>query len=874
MVGGERMIEEYVVQSVLDKFKDDEIMIDALNQWAMNPTSMSAGYGIEENYSYIEKNLRVRYDLSEKDVDKYIRRLKEECNRILSFKSSDVYWIGRVREKIKNAINQQWGEKFKSKILEKVEKSSEELKNALYLWGKLGKNIILHNFKNFKAFYNAAIGNIGSLQIDDFVKVGMLNELLWITTRGNYNIEYIVPLFAEEILKNIDLYLKKPETPDVHAYISALFYKNRYEQLRLIDEVLNCKGLIKDEKIRYYIVTSRGIVGKYEDLVAISPLVLEKLEKILCNEKEKRIKYLREKINNSLESLRKKYWPDVEVYPLEFENLWKIETIEAPPLYIYLSTWLTINAVRGKFKDINTHLLIVVTNQSLPSVRDFIDSYRYYFTTVSSISVLCVSEGKWKFEVLRGEKHKFVEEIVDYIKGKIPTMAEIIPSQELPKVVEKIEETTTVEVAPESITPTQTSRTPKKEATVIKEPIDMFEHVVIVGCDSLPKQYGIIGITKDGRKVILDLNAPHIVFVSGIMGAGKGYTIGTIAEMLVSNSIRNISNVEKKATIIVLYKPRDDVPSEFWSIQYPNDVKDEIEILKKQYGTSPTKVIDNDKFRVFLDPNVYSKHKDVFSREYKTENIYPLYIDPTTLIGEDWANALAIGGENKLYIKGIFKILRELPSDFDLDTIRKKIDESNLTEPQKRFARARLDNLKEYFKKDDFMNKLVIGGVNIFDFRKAMYTEDDIFTIMTLIISRLQNKKELEKEPFVFIINEAHMYFKKEAKEFVKIIENLIRRKRHGANWLLLDTHLPNDVNPKIIHLSDIKIFHSLDKTVNSPILKQILEGTKVKPHELKIGECIICANESSEGSSKPIFVKIRPRITKHGGTTKTAIQP
>lgn len=873
------MAEEYAVQSVLDKFKDDEIMIDALNQWAMNPTSMSAGYGIEENYPYIKENLRVRYDLSEKDVDKYIGRLKEECNKILSSKSSDAYWIGRVREKIKNAINQQWGEKLKSKILEKVEKSSEELKNALYLWGylwgKLGKSIIQHNFKVFKAFYNAAIGNIGSLQIDDFVKVGMLNKLLWITTRGNYYIEYIVPLFAEEILKNIDLYLKKPETPDVHAYISALFHKNRYEQLRLIDEVLNYRGLIKDEKIRYNIVTSRGIVGKYEDLVAISPLVLEKLEKILCDEKEKRIKYLHEKINNSLESLRKKYWPDVEVvYPLEFENLWKIEAIEIPPLYIYLSTWLTTNAVRGKFKDANTHLLIVVTNQSFPSVKDFIDAYPYYFeeTTVSSISVLCVSEGKWRFRVLRGEKHKFVEEIVNYIKDEIPTMVEIIPSQELPRVVKKIGGTMGVEVAPESITPTQTPRTPEKEATIIKEPIDMSEHAVIVGCDSLPKQYGIVGITEGGRKVILDLNAPHIVFVSGMMGAGKGYTIGTIAEMLVSNSIRNISNVEKKATIIVLYKPRDDVPSEFWSIQYPNDVKDEIEILERQYGASPTKVIDEDKFRVFLDPNVYSKHKSVFSCEYQTSNIYPLYIDPATLIGEDWANALATGGESSLYIKEIFKILRELPSDFDLDTIRRSVDKSNLTEPQKRFARARLDNLKEYLKKDDFMNKLAIGGVNIFDFRKAMYTEDDIFTIMTLIISRLQNKKELEKEPFVFIINEAHMYFKKVAEEFVEIIENLIRRKRHGANWLLLDTHLPNDVDSKIIQLSDIKILHFLDKTVNSPIPKQILEGTKVKPYELKTGECIICANVSSEGLSKPIFVKIRPRITKHGGTTKTAI--
>ena len=171
------------------------------------------------------------------------------------------------------------------------------------------------------------------------------------------------------------------------------------------------------------------------------------------------------------------------------------------------------------------------------------------------------------------------------------------------------------------------------------------------------------------------------------------------------------------------------------------------------------------------------------------------------------------------------------------------------------------------------MNRLVIGGVNIFDFRKGMYMPDDIFTIMTLIISKLQNKKDLEKEPFVFIINEAHLYFRRGiAREFVDTIENLIRRKRHGANWLLLDTHLPDDVDSKVIKLSDIKVLHFSDKTVDSAILKRTMEGTDDKLYELSTGEAIFCSNISSEGLSKPIRVNVRPRITKHGGATKSAI--
>jgi len=394
---------------------------------------------------------------------------------------------------------------------------------------------------------------------------------------------------------------------------------------------------------------------------------------------------------------------------------------------------------------------------------------------------------------------------------------------------------------------------------------------IVVGSTEFPKQWGIIG-RSEGKRVIIDLNAPHIVFVSGMMGTGKGYTIGVISEMLVSKEIPNLSDVTKNATIIVLYKPRDDVPSEFWSIRYPNDVQREIDGLSL-FNAQPMAPITEGQFRVFLDPLVYTKSGDAFKSEYKTSNIYPLFIDPSTLRSEDWAIALATGGSSDaLYIKRIFKILRKLPADFSMEDIINSIKASDLTEAQKGFARARLEILDEYLKKDDFVNKLILGGVNIIDFRKVMYMPDDIFTIMTLIISKLQNKKEFEDEPFVFIMNEAHLYFKKGiAKEFVESIENLIRRKRHGANWLLLDTHLPDDVDSKVIELSDIKILHFTDKTVDSPVLKRILEGTDEKLFRLNTGEAIVCANLSSLGLSVSIRVQIRPRVSKHGAATKTA---
>ena len=45
------------IDSLVEKYSNEFIMLDALNQWAMNPTS--AGYGIEKNYPCRHHNLKI-----------------------------------------------------------------------------------------------------------------------------------------------------------------------------------------------------------------------------------------------------------------------------------------------------------------------------------------------------------------------------------------------------------------------------------------------------------------------------------------------------------------------------------------------------------------------------------------------------------------------------------------------------------------------------------------------------------------------------------------------------------------------------------------------------------------------------------------------
>ena len=143
---------------------------------------------------------------------------------------------------------------------------------------------------------------------------------------------------------------------------------------------------------------------------------------------------------------------------------------------------------------------------------------------------------------------------------------------------------------------------------------------------------------------------------------------------------------------------------------------------------------------------------------------------------------------------------------------------------------------------------------------------------MILVISAILNTEGFESMQFVFVINEAHDYLRKGlSKDFTDYINYLIRKKRHAGTWLMLDTHFPEDVDPKAIMGSDIKVFHKSD-ILSSSLLRKIVDGTVVQPHMLETGQAIIRADKSVSGPDKLLVVDIRPRLTQHGAPTKTAI--
>lgn len=412
---------------------------------------------------------------------------------------------------------------------------------------------------------------------------------------------------------------------------------------------------------------------------------------------------------------------------------------------------------------------------------------------------------------------------------------------------------------------------PEQAEEIIEE--SQVEPDIYLGTEKEPKQWGVVGRTGD-KLVAVDLNEPHIVFVCGKQGSGKGYTIGVVSEMLLSKTITGISQVRKPATLIVFHKPREDIRSEFWSIVDENTNEGEVKALQEQYGVDPRRVITERSFRIFVDPYVYMNERGKFEEEYGTK-AYPIGIKPNRLTAEDWPHVLSLGKKSgSMYVKKVFQIIKktQYEDDFGLKTIRREVEASDLNPNQKGFAMMRLETLEDYLEGGDFVGDLILGGVNVFDLRKIMMEPDDIFSVMMLVISALLNNERTEREQFVFVINEAHDYLRKGLdKDFTDYINYLIRKKRHAGTWLMLDTHFPEDVDPKVIKGSDIKIFHKSD-VISSNLLRQVVEGTPTPPHMLNTGEAIIRADKSNLGPDKVLVINVRPRLTHHGSATKTAV--
>jgi DNA phosphorothioation-dependent restriction protein DptH len=393
---------------------------------------------------------------------------------------------------------------------------------------------------------------------------------------------------------------------------------------------------------------------------------------------------------------------------------------------------------------------------------------------------------------------------------------------------------------------------------------------VVLGVSGETPQCGILGETS-GRKVALDLNQTHTISLFGVQGGGKSYTLGSVVEMA-SLRIAGINQLQYPlATVIFHYSPTQDYAPEFTSMREENDDIKQLRILASRYGASPQSLNDI----VLLTP----KDKlDARRAELPGIEVRPLSFSANELQASHWRFLMGAVGSQATYIRQLNMIMRSLRGKLTMEGLRQGIDQARMSDHLKELAMMRLDLASQYIDDSaDLGSLLRPGRLVIVDLRDEFIEKDEALGLFVVLLQLFADTTQ-EGNSFnkLVVFDEAHKYV--DSPDLVAGLVEVVREMRHKGTSIMVASQDPPSVPVALIELSSQIILHRF----NSPAwLKHIqkanaalAELTPERMANLGPGEAYVWSSKASDlaFSRGAVKVQCRPRVTKHGGDTRTAV--
>ena len=235
-------------------------------------------------------------------------------------------------------------------------------------------------------------------------------------------------------------------------------------------------------------------------------------------------------------------------------------------------------------------------------------------------------------------------------------------------------------------------------------------------------------------------------------------------------------------------------------------------------------------------------------------------------------------GNQATYIRQINRVMKSLRHDLTLEGLRQGITETSLPEHLKDLARMRLDLASDYIDDQTQLRSLIIPGrLIIVDLRDEFIEKDEalgLFIVLMQIFADAKYNGESFNKLVVF--DEAHKYVEND--DLVAGLVEVVREMRHKGTSIMVASQDPPSVPVSLIELSSHIILHKF----NSPAwLKHIQKAnaalaglTPEKMAHLKPGEAYVWSSKATDEafSKGAVRVRLRPRVTLHGGGTKTGV--
>jgi hypothetical protein len=393
--------------------------------------------------------------------------------------------------------------------------------------------------------------------------------------------------------------------------------------------------------------------------------------------------------------------------------------------------------------------------------------------------------------------------------------------------------------------------------------------VIVIGADRPSGQHGVIG-RADDRAVAIDLDGCHTIGVFGVQGSGKSYSVGAIAEMAVLPASPISSVTCPLATVYFHYHRSDSCPPEHAASVAPNDALAEVSTLERSYGISPAGLSD---VVVLVPPGKVAQRR----HELAGMTVHPLLFGPAELGADDWRDLLCASSSDALYVRQMLALLRRERDRLRVDTIREAITGGTLAPPAVRLAQDRLELAEEYVRDDaNVAEVLRPGRTVIVDLRDEWIEREDALALF-LILMRVLTRRRPDSEHFnkLLVFDEAHKYMSDGA--LTAALVEAVREMRHLGASLVIASQDPLSIPQSVLELSSIVLLHRM----TSPRWLKHLQGALAATKGLRIqdlaslpaGTALAWAHQCTDARFKrgPRRVRIRPRLSKHGGATVRA---
>jgi len=394
---------------------------------------------------------------------------------------------------------------------------------------------------------------------------------------------------------------------------------------------------------------------------------------------------------------------------------------------------------------------------------------------------------------------------------------------------------------------------------------------VILGCTEESPQYGLLGEVA-GRRIALDLNQTQTISLFGVQDGGKSYTLGTIAEMA-TMPIDSINLLPSPlATVIFHFSPTQDYRPEFTAMSRANADPLAVDSLRRRFGVVPQALDDV----VLLVPADKVEQRRA---EYAELSVCPLSFASSELKIGHWQFLMGAVGSQAVYIRQLKALMRSLRDDLTLTNLRSAVDQSSLPDHLKDLARMRLGLAAQYIDDASELSRLLRPGrLVIVDLRDEFIEKDEalgLFVVLMQLFADVKHKDSRFNKLIVF--DEAHKYI--DSPDLVSGLVDVVRQMRHKGTSVLVASQDPPSVPVSLIELSTQIILHRF----NSPAwLKHLQKAnaalsdlTPEKMASLGQGEAYIWSSKASDDAfcKGAVKVKCRPRVTQHGGGTRTAVE-